>query len=245
METFEEALSQVTDIEGWLTDGQARLLWDSASSLHRGDRVVEIGSFQGRSTVVLASAAPDGCELIAVDPHAGTDRGPEEYQGKELEAERDRLAFEGNLDAAGVADRVTYLRRWSHDALAEIEGPIALLYIDGAHRYQPARDDIRGYGERVALGGTLLIHDSFSSVGVTGAILAVLTFSSRWRYIGRSESMTEFRRSPIPLVERPANVARQLAQLPWFARNLLFKAMILAGLGRYVPRLGGTGQWPY
>ncbi len=58
---------------------------------------------------------------------------------------------------------------------------VELLYIDGAHRYAPARDDIRRWGDRVPPGGTLLIHDSFSSVGVTGAILTSLTFSSpRW-----------------------------------------------------------------
>ena len=43
--------------------------------------IVEIGSFQGRSTIVLASAAPSGVEIIAIDPHAGNDRGPQEQGG--------------------------------------------------------------------------------------------------------------------------------------------------------------------
>jgi predicted O-methyltransferase YrrM len=245
--TFDEMQAQASGIEGWLTDGQARLLWDSARAVRPGDRVVEIGSYQGRSTVVLAGAAPDGTELIAIDPHAGTDRGPEEYEGKEVEAERDRIAFEHNLEAAGVSSRVRYLRRWSHDALSEIDGPIALLYIDGAHRYQPARDDIVGYGARVVPGGTLLIHDAFSSVGVTGAILRALTFSRRWRYIGRVGSMTEFRRSSMTPAEWPANAGRQLLELGWFARNVLFKALILGHRRDLALRLGlePDQQWPH
>ncbi len=43
-------------------------------------------------------------------------------------------------------------------------------------------------------GGTMLIHDSFSSVGVTLAILRALALGRRFRYVGRSGSMTEYRR---------------------------------------------------
>ena len=71
--------------------------------------------------------------------------------------------------------------------------PIDVLYIDGAHRYAPALADIRNYGIRVADGGTMLIHDSFSSIGVTLAIMRALAFGSTFRYVGRSRSMTIYR----------------------------------------------------
>ncbi len=47
-----------------------------------------------------------------------------------------------NLAAAGVADRVRHVRKPSGSALGDVDGPIDLLYIDGAHRYTPAKDDI-------------------------------------------------------------------------------------------------------
>jgi predicted O-methyltransferase YrrM len=245
--TLDEVRDIIATIDGWLTDGQAALLWECASVLRSGDRIVEIGSYRGRSTIVLASGAPGGCEVVAIDPHAGTDRGPEEYHGKELEAERDHLAFEQNLSRAGVRDRVTYLRKWSHEAVGEIGCPIQLLYIDGAHRYQPARDDIRSYGARVAPGGTLLIHDSFSSKGVTAAILRTLTFGPRWRYVGRVGSMTEFRRSPVRPAERPLNAMRQLGELGWFARNLAIKLLVLARRRDLALRVGlpPDQKWPH
>lgn len=244
---FDQVLEQVADIAGWMTDAQARLLWESARALRPGEQVVEIGSFQGRSTIVLAQAAPAGTPVTAIDPHAGNDRGPQEISGMEVEAETDSQIFLANLERAGVADRVTYLRRWSQEALAEVDGPVELLYIDGAHRYGPARQDIVSWGAKVPPGGTLLIHDSFSSVGVTGAILAVLTFSPRWRYLGRAGSLTEYRRSRLGPIDRLTNVARQLAQLGWFARNVTYKVLISAKLRPVAIRLGHdpTQQWPF
>jgi predicted O-methyltransferase YrrM len=235
------------DVEGWLTDDQAELLRTSAEVLRAGEQIVEIGSFQGRSTIVLASSAADGVAITAIDPHAGTDRGPQEISGKEVEAEDDSQRFLANLEAAGVRDRVHYLREWSQAALDDQEGPVELLYIDGAHRFGPARADLVRWGARVAPGGTLLVHDSFSSVGVTAALLSSLTFSRRWRYVGRAGSMTEYRRSPVYGAERVGNAARQLAELPWFARNVVYKALILIGRRDVAIRLGHDRdqEWPF
>ena len=74
------------------------------------------------------------------------------------------------------------MRRPSGDALGDVDGPLALLYVDGAHRFGPARDDLARWGARVAPGGTMLVHDAFSSIGVTLALLAECVFAGGWRY---------------------------------------------------------------
>ena len=79
-------------------------------------------------------------------------------------------------------------------ALDDVEGDIDLLYIDGAHRFGPARADIVQWGERVSGGGTMLIHDSLSSIGVTLALMTTTFYGGRWKYVGRSQSMAEYRR---------------------------------------------------
>lgn len=230
--SFDDALAAVAKVDGWMTDAQARRLWDRASELRVGDQIVEIGSFRGRSTVILASAAPPGVGIVAIDPHAGNDRGPQEIEGFEEVAAVDHDVFHENLRSAGVDERVRHERAFSHEAVGAIDGDVALLYIDGAHRYVPALADIRVWGDRVAPGGTLLIHDSFSSVGVTLAILRALVFGSRFRYVGRSGSMTEYRRELVARRERVRNAARQLAQLPWFARNVAIKVLMVAKVKR-------------
>ncbi len=229
---FSAALAAVAGVEGWLTDAQARRLWDAARALPASAQVVEIGSYRGRSTVVLARAAE--ARVVAIDPHAGNDRGPQEIEGYASEAESDHEAFLANLERAGVSSRVRHVRRFSADAHAEVDGPIDLLYVDGAHRYRPARDDIREWGARVAPGGTMLIHDGFSSVGVTLATLRLLVPSRSFRYLGRTGSLIAYRRERAPLAR---NALRQLAELPWFARNLLLKLAIVTRLRR--------GEWPY
>ena len=114
---------------------------------------------------------------------------------------------------------------------------------------RPARDDIRDWGARVAPGGTLLIHDSFSSIGVTLAIAVELLLSDRWRYAGRSRSLAEYERVTTPLRpgRRVVNVARQLAQLPWFARNVAIKTAIVLKRDELALRLGHRAgdAWPY
>lgn len=244
--TFDEVERTVADVEGWMTPGQARKLWDCSRAVPAGGTVVEIGSFRGRSMVVLASAAAPGVELVAIDPHAGNDRGPQEISGYEAEAADDHQVFKANLAAAGVADRVRHVRKFSHDALVDVAGTVDLLYIDGAHRRKPALDDIREWGARVKLGGDLLIHDSFSSVGVTAALASSLWWSDTFRYLGRSESMTHYRREPVQGSARVRNTLAQLAQLPWFVRNVVIKVLIVARLGALTRHLGHDPRtWPY
>jgi predicted O-methyltransferase YrrM len=242
---FDTVFSRLDDVQGWMSRDQARRLWDRASELRAGDCVVEIGSFHGRSMIVMASAALDGVELIAIDPHGGNDRGPQEIEGYVDEAQRDFEQFHENLRQAGVADRVRHLRMFSAAALAEVPGPVQLLYIDGAHRYRPALADIRQWGSKVPDGGTMLIHDSFSSIGVTLALLSSTFLSSSFCYVGRSGSMTEYRRTRLSGRERVRNALRQAAQLPWFVRNVLVKVAITLKLRPVYRVLGSDGTWPY
>ena len=242
--TFEQVWDAVADVEGWMTSEQGQALYEAAQNCPHGGRIVEIGSFQGRSTIVLASAAPDGATVYAIDPHAGNDRGPEEISGYADAAADDHALFLANLARAGVSERVTHLRMFSDAALDEIDGPVDVLYVDGAHRYVPARADIHDWGRRVAPGGAMLIHDSFSSVGVTLAILRELAAGRRFRYVGRSRSLTIYRADLHG--GRVSNATRQLAQLPWFVKNLALKVVLKLGLGRLLRRLGReVPEWPY
>ena len=226
------AAARAAGVEGWLTDEQAGGCRRARRAAH--GLVVEIGSFRGRSTIVLASAAE---AVVAIDPHAGGDRGPQEIAPDASRGDEDHEAFRANLARAGVDSRVRHVRRPSSEAHAEVDGPVALLYVDGAHRFGPARADLAGWGRRVAPGGAMLVHDAFSSVGVTLALLAECVFSPRWRYAGRTGSLAEYERASLSGRAWARNALRQLAELPWFARNLAVKVLILARLR--------DGPWPY
>jgi hypothetical protein len=182
---------------------------------------------------VLAGAGVD--EVVCIDPHAGSDRGPQEIAADADRGEADVRTFRANLERAGVAGRVRHVRAFSGEALGAVPGELDVLFVDGAHRFGPARDDLVRWGARVRPGGRLLVHDAFSSVGVTLA-LATTTLSprGRWRYVGRDGSLAEFERASTP---GWSSTAAQVRQLPWFAANLVRKALILARVRR--------GPWPY
>ena len=81
----------------------------------------------------------------------------------------------------------------------------------------------------------MLVHDSFSSVGVTLA-LATTTLSPRghWRYVGRDGSLAEFERTAAPGWAEHGGPAAPAAVV---RRNVVRKALILARVRR--------GPWPY
>jgi hypothetical protein len=92
----------------------------------------------------------------------------------------------------------------------------------------------------------MLIHDSFSSVGVTLALLRLCFFGRRFRYVGRAQSMTEYRRENLRGRQRLDNALHQAAELPWFLRNLVIKALIVARLGPLTRLLGHREPtWPF
>ena len=151
---------------------------------------------------------------MAIDPHAGNDRGPQQWEGTAAEGEADNAAFRATLAATGVADRVRHVppplaggarRRRGPDRrpLRRRRAPLRA----GGGRHRPL-------GRAGRPGGTLLIHDAFSSVGVTLAILRRLAPGSRFRYVGRSGSLAEYRREDLAPAARARNAAAQLAALP-------------------------------
>jgi len=231
---FDEVFASVQGIDGWLTKAQARLLYERAAALPSGARIVEIGSHHGRSTIVLARAAPSA-ELIAIDPY-------EENEPRPADLER----FEQNLERAGVRERVRHVHAPSTAALAGVRGDVDLLYIDGAHDLATALADVRGWGVRVREGGAMLIHDSFSSVGVTLTEILTLFFGSRFRYVGRSRTLAEYRREHLSAPARVINASRQALSLPWFVRNVVVKVALAGKMPPIARALGHRDRvYPY
>lgn len=241
-----EVVSALSQVEGWVTDAQVHQLWHSAAALPPKALVVEIGSFRGRSTVALALASPEGVEILAIDPHSGADRAPQQTTLNLEAGAEDAQAFAGNLRRFGVSEKICHIAKPSSDALGDVPRQVDLLFIDGRHELSAAREDILRYGNLVAEGGTVLIHDSFSSIGVTLALISTLFSTRRFRYLGRTGSLTVYRRTDLSPPERVRNCARQLGQLPWFTRNVIIKALILLRQERLARALGHTtGPWPY
>ena len=207
---FDEVFSAADRIPGWLTRDQARTLYDAARALPTGAMIVEIGSHQGRSTVVLASARDD-VEVVAVDPFVGGKFG----------GDLTRRRFEQHLVEHGVVERVRLLPQRSMEARAGWDTSVDLLYVDGKHDCRSTTQDLR-WARFLPAGGRVLVHDSFSSIGVTLALLFAVLPGRELRYLGRVGSLAIFERSRPTLADR----RRMLAELPWWFRNVGLKVLL-------------------
>ena len=95
MTAFADVFESVRDIDGWLTGDQARLLYDRAAALAPGAVIVEIGSHHGRSTIVLAKAAPEA-QIVAVDPYEEAEPRPRDLERLRIESRAGGRALAGS-----------------------------------------------------------------------------------------------------------------------------------------------------
>lgn len=131
------------DVDGWLLYEEGKALYELA----RGKRVLEIGSYCGKSTICLAQTAR---HVVSVDPHDG--RGTP--QPKDTFA-----TFRDNLARYGVAEIVDTRRAVASKVGLEAEPGFDLVFIDGAHDFASVDADIAWSRERLAAGGLLTFHD--------------------------------------------------------------------------------------
>jgi hypothetical protein len=141
----------------------------SAAEACPGLPFVEVGSYCGRSTIWLGDAARQSATtLFAVDHHRGSEENQAgwEHHDRELVDDRTGLMdtlpfFRAAIHAAGLESVVVAMVGSSPVIAGHWSTALALLFVDGGHGVQPARDDFAGWVPHVAVGGTLAIHDVF------------------------------------------------------------------------------------
>ena len=117
------------------------------------ERIVEIGSYCGGSTVVIATAARRrnrAVQVFAIDPF--------QSDGSHYLAGYERL-FDGNVAEWGVVDTITKVRTTSVAASIGWKEPIDFLFVDGDHEYEAVLADIRAFVPFVRDGGIVAFHD--------------------------------------------------------------------------------------
>ena len=130
---------------------------------------LEVGSYCGRSTVWLGDAAETtGRTLFAVDHHRGSEENQAGWEHHDADVVDSRTGkmdtlpfFRSTIHDAGLEDAVVGVVGRSPTVAASWTTPLAMLFIDGGHGRDPARQDYLGWTPHVAIGGTLAIHDVF------------------------------------------------------------------------------------
>lgn len=154
---------------GFMPEDEGRALFDAAVAALEGGIAVEIGTYCGKSTVLLgAAAAATGSVLYTIDHHHGSEEhqpGWEFHDTTMVDPVSGRFdtlpTFRRTLDAAGLDDTIVAVVGKSTVVARGWRTPLQLLFIDGGHSETAAQQDFDGWARWVAVGGTLLIHDVF------------------------------------------------------------------------------------
>lgn len=167
-------LEQIRTVEGWLTNNEALLLFQIAKHLQSEGQIVEIGSWKGKSTIVLALGHMQSGKrgyVWSVDPHQGSITLGKKHQGNTFKE------FETNILDAHVQNYVKAIVSTSANAANRWKKPIRLLFIDGLHDYQHVAADIAYWSSWVVTDGVIVFHDAFcGEKGVWDAVrLHILT----------------------------------------------------------------------
>ncbi len=159
----------IDHIKGFLAEDEGAALFDSAIEAATFGPILEIGSYCGKSTVYLGTAAKEtGNTVFAVDHH----RGSEEHQIGEgyfdeslYDAQRQKVdtfgEFRDTLAQAKLEDTVVPIVAPTKVAAKHWRTPLGLVFIDGGHSMEAALNDYRCWTPHLVTGGYLLIHDIF------------------------------------------------------------------------------------
>jgi predicted O-methyltransferase YrrM len=179
---LDRAWAATSKTPGHLGEEEARLLGMLAACIPAVGSIVEIGSFKGRSTVMLATVAAHyglppvvtpaviapavvAPAVIAIDPHNSPillDRDANQHASSYDE-------FIQSIQVAGVTDHVEIHRAYSADVAAKwparpaARQPIRLLWIDGDHSYPGAKLDLDSFLPYLQPFGVVAFHDALNT----------------------------------------------------------------------------------
>ncbi|MFE2286091.1 class I SAM-dependent methyltransferase [Streptomyces sp. NPDC059443] len=165
-----ETLAAFEAAKGFMPVGEGLALYEAAAGAARlGLPLLEVGTYCGRSTILLADAAREaGVSALTVDHHRGSEEqqpGWEYHDPSVVDPEvglMDTLpTFRRTLHKAGLEDHVIAIVGRSPQVAAAWGGPLGLVFIDGGHTDEHASGDYEGWAPHLAVGGTLVIHDVF------------------------------------------------------------------------------------
>jgi MMP 1-O-methyltransferase len=170
-----DLLEHARRAKGFMPEDEGALLHRIALARLPHGPALEVGTYCGKSGIYLGAAAQQvtaatgtAAVVFTVDHHRGSEEnqaGWEHHDTSVVDPElglMDTLGqFRKNIARAGLEDHVVAIVGQSTTVAAHWRTPLSLLFIDGGHGEQPARDDFAGWAHWVDAGGYLAIHDVF------------------------------------------------------------------------------------
>ena len=161
--------SHFNSVKGFIDHNEGICLYNYALNSSKKGPILEIGSYCGKSTIYIATAAKkySGC-VYSVDHHTGSEENQVgwEYHDIELfDEETGRInsfpEFMRNLRKANLLDTVIPIVSDSSLVSRDWKIPLSMVFIDGGHTMEAAFNDFNNWKDKIIKGGILAIHDVF------------------------------------------------------------------------------------
>lgn len=181
-----EIAEAASRVKGFMPPDEGEALYATAAAAPAGTWL-EIGTYCGKSTVLLATAARvAGAQVVTVDHHHGSEENQAGWEWHDTSM----------VDArTGLLDTLPTFRQTYDDHLSDVVSavvastaqvaswwrtPIELLFLDGNHTEATAQHDFAAFAPHVAAGGLLLVHDVFPDPADGG--------QAPWHVVQRAEA---------------------------------------------------------
>lgn len=154
-----DLVRDVANVAGYLAPNEMKFLALMAAYPTASGEILEIGSFKGKSTVILAkaSALADAATIVnAVDPMTAPCETDPDLEGSASSFED----FQKNIGDHNVESQIQLHQMMSHELAPNWQQPLRLLWIDGDHTYAGTLKDFRGFAPHLVDKGIVAIHDT-------------------------------------------------------------------------------------
>ena len=159
----------INEVKGFLDPEEGEALYSWSLICTSKGHALEIGSYCGKSSVYIGSAAKENkSKLYSVDHHKGSEEQQpgEEYfdpdlidcSGKGIDTLPHFLETINKSQLEGVVIPIVSSSEQAHK---DLERNFSFIFIDGGHSEEAAQKDYSLWSERLVIDGVLAIHDVF------------------------------------------------------------------------------------
>lgn len=176
---------QLLQVPGMSSERECELLGYLANTAPADGAIVEIGAWKGKSTAWLVEGSQRRLKpapVVSIDPH---ERG----SWPDFQSTVSRLS----LDRRGLEVH----RAFSHDVGRTWNRPIALLWVDGCHEYEPVLQDIADFAPQVIADGWIVFDDAAGGrfPGVERALAERMDRDPRFQKVATLRHLVVYRRA--------------------------------------------------
>ncbi|MEK7433802.1 MAG: class I SAM-dependent methyltransferase [Cyanobacteriota bacterium] len=157
---YSEVEQKIKEVEGYLVEGEDRVLFEKAKNLPDYSTIIEIGSFKGKSSVAMGYACEGTNKLIyCIDPWIAETY----FEGTKHEKEDIYNIFLKNRNDNNLQDYLIDIKDYSTVIMPNwkeiYKKPADLVFIDGDHSFKGVTNDFIVAYPHVKEGGMMIFQD--------------------------------------------------------------------------------------